>query len=127
MCSVVKELLELASLNKVICNTDGYAFLETFYLGTKWACEVITSILLDACDGGDLSIQEAIEAAHKILRGNAINFYKLDENTTQIMKSKVVNVVTYSHTQYLEMKEGTAYRLPKSLDEVVIALKRMKF
>ncbi|XP_059063957.1 protein fluG-like isoform X1 [Cryptomeria japonica] len=106
MCSAVKELLELAPLNKVMFSTDGYAFPETFYLGTKWAREVITSVLLDACDGGYLSIQEAIEAAQKILRGNAINFYKLYDNTTQIMKSKVVNVVVDSHTQYLEAKEG---------------------
>ncbi|XP_057838985.2 protein fluG-like [Cryptomeria japonica] len=127
MCSAIKELLELAPLNKVMFNTDGYAFPETFYLGTKWAREVITSVLLDACDGGDLSIQEAIETTQKILRGNAINFYKLDEDTTQIMKSKVVNVAADYHTQYLEMKEGTVHRLPKSLDEAVIALKRMKF
>ncbi|KAH9327273.1 hypothetical protein KI387_007451, partial [Taxus chinensis] len=103
MVSAVKELLELAPLNKVMFSTDGYAFPETFYLGTKWAREVITSVLCDACDSGDLSIHEAFEAAHNILRGNAINLYNLDEGTT---KSMMFKMVADFRALYPDAKEG---------------------
>ncbi|KAF7818658.1 protein fluG [Senna tora] len=77
MISSVKELLELAPINKVMFSTDGYAFPETFYLGAKKSREVVFSVLRDACADGDLSIPEAVEAAKDIFARNAINFYKI--------------------------------------------------
>ncbi|KAK7267800.1 hypothetical protein RIF29_20479 [Crotalaria pallida] len=77
MISAVKELIELAPLNKVMFSTDGYAFPETFYLGAKKSREVIFSVLRDACIDGDLSIPEAVEAAKDLFARNAINFYKI--------------------------------------------------
>ncbi|PON48998.1 Glutamine synthetase, type III [Parasponia andersonii] len=77
MLSSVKELLELAPINKVMFSSDGYAFPETFYLGAKKARDVIFSALRDACLDGDLSIREAVEAAKDIFSGNAIKFYKI--------------------------------------------------
>ncbi|KAM3288208.1 protein fluG isoform X1 [Capsicum chacoense] len=78
MVSSVKELLELAPMNKVMFSTDGYAFAETFYLGAKKAREVVFSVLCDACVDGDLSIPEAIAAVKDIFAENAKQFYKLD-------------------------------------------------
>ncbi|PHT70997.1 hypothetical protein T459_26101 [Capsicum annuum] len=78
MVSSVKELLELAPMNKVMFSTDGYAFAETFYLGAKKAREVVFSVLRDACVDGDLSIPEAIAAVKDIFAENAKQFYKLD-------------------------------------------------
>ncbi|KAM3340040.1 protein fluG isoform X1 [Capsicum galapagoense] len=78
MVSSVKELLELAPMNKVMFSTDGYAFGETFYLGAKKAREVVFSVLRDACVDGDLSIPEAIAAVKDIFAENAKQFYKLD-------------------------------------------------
>ncbi|XP_061353912.1 protein fluG [Gastrolobium bilobum] len=77
MISSVKELLELAPLNKVMFSSDGYAFPETFYLGAKKSREVVFSVLRDACIDGDLSIPEAVEAAKDIFARNAIHFYKI--------------------------------------------------
>uniref|UniRef100_A0A2P2KJ90 Uncharacterized protein MANES_08G013700 n=1 Tax=Rhizophora mucronata TaxID=61149 RepID=A0A2P2KJ90_RHIMU len=77
MMSSVKELLELAPINKVMFSTDGYAFPETYYLGSKKARDVIFSVLCDACADGDLTVSEAIEAAKGILAQNAVNFYKI--------------------------------------------------
>ncbi|OWM82462.1 hypothetical protein CDL15_Pgr002036 [Punica granatum] len=77
MISSIKELLELAPLKKVMFSTDGYACPETFYLGAKWAREVVFSVLRDACSDGDLSIPEAVEAARDIFAGNAIQFYNI--------------------------------------------------
>lgn len=36
---------------------------------------MIYSVLSDACDDGDLTISEAIEAVPAIFRQNALNFY----------------------------------------------------
>ncbi|XP_052173846.1 protein fluG [Diospyros lotus] len=78
MISSIKELLELAPINKVMFSTDGYAFPETFYLGAKRAREVVFSVLRDACITGDLSIPEAIEAVKDIFSENAKKFYKIN-------------------------------------------------
>ncbi|XP_026403304.1 protein fluG-like isoform X1 [Papaver somniferum] len=79
MISSVKELLELAPTKKVVFSSDGYAFPETFYLGAKRAREVVASVLRDACDDGDLTISEAVEAAKDIFKNNAIQLYKLQK------------------------------------------------
>ncbi|TKY52995.1 fluG protein [Spatholobus suberectus] len=77
MISSIKELLELAPINKVMFSTDACAFPETFYLGAKKSREVVFSVLRDACIDGDLSIPEAVEAAKDIFARNAIHFYKI--------------------------------------------------
>ncbi|KAJ4977586.1 hypothetical protein NE237_008366 [Protea cynaroides] len=78
MKSSVKELLELCPIKKVMFSTDGYAFPETFYLGAKRAREVVLSVLCDACDEGDLTIPEALEAAEDIFKNNAIRMYNMN-------------------------------------------------
>ncbi|XP_075103395.1 protein fluG [Nicotiana tabacum] len=78
MISSVKELLELAPMNKVMFSTDGIAFAETFYLGAKKAREVVFSVLRDACVDGDLSIPEAVAAVKDLFAENAKQYYKLD-------------------------------------------------
>ncbi|KAG8648598.1 hypothetical protein MANES_08G013700v8 [Manihot esculenta] len=78
MISSLKELLELAPINKVMFSTDGYAFPETHYLGAKKTREIIFSVLRDACCDGDLTVDEAIEAAKDILARNAIKLYKIN-------------------------------------------------
>ncbi|GMH30183.1 hypothetical protein Nepgr_032026 [Nepenthes gracilis] len=89
MISSVKELLELAPIKKVMFSTDGYAFPETFYLGAKRAREVVFSVLRDACEDGDLSISEAVEAATDIFAKNSIQFYKI--NMTCNVDSKIAS------------------------------------
>ncbi|KAF9598958.1 hypothetical protein IFM89_033303 [Coptis chinensis] len=78
MVSSVKELLELAPIKKVMFSTDGIAFPETFYLGAKRARKAVFSVLRDACDEGDLTIPEALEAAEDIFNRNSIRLYKID-------------------------------------------------
>uniref|UniRef100_A0A453N108 GS catalytic domain-containing protein n=1 Tax=Aegilops tauschii subsp. strangulata TaxID=200361 RepID=A0A453N108_AEGTS len=85
--SSLKELLERAPIKKVMFSTDGYAFPETYYLGAKWARDVVYRVLSAACEDGDLTIQEAIEAVEDIFRRNALHLYKLNvfhEKTTSI-------------------------------------------
>ncbi|KAF6167712.1 hypothetical protein GIB67_017207 [Kingdonia uniflora] len=77
MISCVKELLEIAPIKKVMFSTDGYAFPETFYLGAKRARAVLLSVLCDACDDGDLTTHEAVEAIEDIFKQNAARLYKI--------------------------------------------------
>ncbi|WCJ34437.1 glutamate-ammonia ligase catalytics glutamate-ammonia ligase [Euphorbia peplus] len=78
MISSLKELLELAPLNKVMFSSDGYAFPETHYLGAKKARELVFSVLCDTCSNGDLTVAEAIKVANDILANNSVNFYNID-------------------------------------------------
>lgn len=77
MLSSVKELLELAPINKVMFSTDACSFPESFYLGAKKAREVMFAVLHDACINEDLSIPESIQAVKDIFSENARNLYKI--------------------------------------------------
>ncbi|RHN79701.1 putative glutamine synthetase [Medicago truncatula] len=78
MISSLKDILELAPINKVMFSTDGYAFPESFYLGAKKSREVVFSVLRDSCLDGDLTVTEAVEASKDILARNSIHFYKIN-------------------------------------------------
>ncbi|XP_058771183.1 protein fluG-like [Vicia villosa] len=90
MISSLKELIELAPINKVMFSTDGYAFPETFYLGAKKSREVVFSVLRDTCIDGDLSVSEAVEAAKDILARNAINFYKINLSNSAVSSHNIL-------------------------------------
>eukprot|EP00249_Psilotum_nudum_P023188 c28779_g1_i1 orf=272-2839(-) len=77
MHSAVRELLELAPLNKVMFSTDGYAFPETYFLGAKWARKVVFDVLCEACSDGDLSFEESLQAADCIFERNAATLYNI--------------------------------------------------
>ncbi|KAJ6810058.1 protein fluG [Iris pallida] len=77
MISSVKELLELAPIKKVMFSSDGYAFPETFFLGAKRARQVVFSVLSNACEDGDITIPDALEAIEDIFRRNALELYDL--------------------------------------------------
>ncbi|WMV09035.1 hypothetical protein MTR67_002420 [Solanum verrucosum] len=81
LVSSVKELLDLAPINKVMITSSGIAFAETFYLGAKKAREVVFNVLWDACVHDDLSITEAIAIVKAIFAENAKQFYKLDASS----------------------------------------------
>ncbi|XP_073008335.1 protein fluG isoform X1 [Typha latifolia] len=78
MISAFKELIELTPLKKVMFSSDGYAFPETFYLGAKQARDIVFNVLSTACDDGDLTTPEAVEAVKDIFRQNALRLYKLN-------------------------------------------------
>lgn len=51
-------------------------------IGAKRSREVIYSVLLDACNDGDLTISEAIEAVERIFQRNALNIYNFEKVIT---------------------------------------------
>ncbi|KAH0768477.1 hypothetical protein KY285_004348 [Solanum tuberosum] len=81
LVSSVKEILDLAPINKVMINSSGIAFAERFYLGAKKAREVVFNVLWDACVHDDLSITEALAIVKAIFAENAKQFYKLDASS----------------------------------------------
>lgn len=81
LVSSVKEILDLAPINKVMFNSSGIAFAEMFYLGAKKAREVVFNVLWDACVHDDLSITEALAIVKAIFAENAKQFYKLDASS----------------------------------------------
>ncbi|CAA7390700.1 unnamed protein product [Spirodela intermedia] len=89
MVSSVRGLLDLAPLNKVMFSTDGYAFPETYYLGIKQARKVLYSVFSSACQDGDLTIPEAVDAIKAIFKENAWKFYNLREKIAPIDSSSV--------------------------------------
>ncbi|XP_073112233.1 protein fluG isoform X2 [Elaeis guineensis] len=102
MISSVKELLELAPMKKVMFSTDGCAFPETFYLGAKKAREVVFSVLSTACDDGDLTILEAVEAVWRIFRQNALQLYKLNGI---VLSNDHLRVISFNSTSKVGSSE----------------------
>ncbi|ONK70939.1 uncharacterized protein A4U43_C04F3070 [Asparagus officinalis] len=100
MISSVKELLELAPTKKVMYSSDGYAFPETFYLGAKRAREVVLNVLSNACDDGDLTIPDALEAIEDIFRRNALQIYNLNAilGSIDYRGPKICNGISKTYT-----------------------------
>jgi hypothetical protein len=48
------------------------------FTGANRSRDVVYGVLVAACEDGDLSIQEAIEAVEDIFRRNALHLYKLN-------------------------------------------------
>ena len=46
--------------------------------GAKWSREILSRVLIEAYDNGDMPIHEALAAADGILGRNALEFYKLE-------------------------------------------------
>lgn len=55
-------------------------FGHVAFVGAKWSREMLTRVLCESYDNGDLTLEEAVAAAELILNRNAIEFYKLEGN-----------------------------------------------
>jgi predicted TIM-barrel fold metal-dependent hydrolase len=75
----VAGLLELSPLSKVMASTDAHLIPELFYLGARWARKVLADVLEGAVQDGDLTAQEAQQAAAAILKTNAERLYGLPQ------------------------------------------------
>jgi predicted TIM-barrel fold metal-dependent hydrolase len=80
----VAGLLEQSPLSKVMASTDAHLIPELFYLGARWARIVLGDVLEGAVEDGDLTPQEAEDAAAAILKTNAERLYGLSRERTTI-------------------------------------------
>ncbi|WAL58230.1 amidohydrolase family protein [Thermocoleostomius sinensis] len=69
-------LLELSPTSKIVYSSDAHLIPELYYLGAKWGRAGLSQVLEDAIQSGDLSAQEAEEAAIDILWRNAQRLYQ---------------------------------------------------
>lgn len=56
-------------------------------VGAKWSRDILTRVLCESYDNGDLTLEEAVGAAHLILNRNALEFYKLEGARTGIQRT----------------------------------------
>lgn len=74
---VVKQVLELAPINKIMWSTDGHFWPESYYLGTVQAREVVYDVLEATIRRGDMTVSQAIKAAKGAFFDNANRIYNL--------------------------------------------------
>ena len=83
MKRVLQELLELAPTTKILYSSDAHNIPELYYLGAKWGRNLLTEILEESVENGDLIESEALEIAINILQSNAKRIYPYPENSRQ--------------------------------------------
>jgi predicted TIM-barrel fold metal-dependent hydrolase len=76
MLNCLRGLLELTPLNKLLYSSDASLIPELYYLGSLNARRVLADVLKECVDHGDLSLDEAREAARWILADNAERLYR---------------------------------------------------
>lgn len=75
MRRVVHQLLELAPTSKILYSSDAHFIPELFYLGAYWGREVLTQVLEETVQAGDLTSHEADDVAIAILNQNGRSLY----------------------------------------------------
>jgi glutamine synthetase/predicted TIM-barrel fold metal-dependent hydrolase len=120
MRCAVSDLLDLAPINKIMFSTDGYAFPETFFLGAKWSREILSRVLIEAYDNGDLPINEALAAADGILGRHALDFYKLEgRGGFSASTDNLQRLQSFSGTNLVSLDRSQSFtpRLPPSIQD----------
>ena len=74
---IVRQALELVPTSKVLWSTDGHYLPETFWLANVQGRQALGKVLLEFVEAGDLTVQEAGEAAREILFDNSNRLYGL--------------------------------------------------
>jgi uncharacterized protein len=77
MRTALHEAMHLAPITKVLLSTDAQRTPETFWLAARWGRRVLGQVMEAASADGDLSADEAEEAASRILFQNAADLYGL--------------------------------------------------
>ncbi|KAI8607324.1 amidohydrolase-domain-containing protein [Chytriomyces sp. MP71] len=77
--SVVRELMELAPLNRILFSSDAHSFADMYYLASLWSRHAIAKVLRECIESEEVDNEEhAHEIAKDIFFGNANNLYKLN-------------------------------------------------
>lgn len=90
--------------------------------GAKWSREILSRVLIEAYDNGDMPIHEALAAADGILGRNALEFYKLEgrggfsASTDSLSKLNAAATAGYAASvASMERTSSFQPRLPPSL------------
>jgi hypothetical protein len=75
--SVWRQALSLTPISKVLFSTDAYSLPEIYWLAARWGRWGLAQILEELITLGAFTQDEALEAAHQILHGNAEKLYEV--------------------------------------------------
>jgi predicted TIM-barrel fold metal-dependent hydrolase len=75
--SVWRQALSLTPISKILFSTDAYSIPDIYWLAAHWGRWGLAQILDELIAIGAFTHEEAIEAAHQILHGNAEMLYGL--------------------------------------------------
>lgn len=75
MRRTVQQVLELTPSSKLMYSSDAHKIPELYYLGAKWGREVLSQVLDESIQDGDLTAKEAESVAREILCENARKLY----------------------------------------------------
>jgi len=73
--SVWRQALSLTPISKILFSTDAYSIPDIYWLAARWGRRGLSQILDELMAIGAFVQEEALEAAHQILHGNAEKLY----------------------------------------------------
>lgn len=73
--SVWRQALSLTPISKVLFSTDAYSIPDIYWLAARWGRWGLAQVLDELLAMGAFTQEEALEAAHQILHGNAEKLY----------------------------------------------------
>ena len=75
--SVWRQALSLTPISKVLFSTDAYSLPDIYWLAARWGRWGLTQVLGELIAVGAFTQDEALEAAHQTLHGNAEKLYEV--------------------------------------------------
>ena len=73
--SVWRQALSLTPISKILFSTDAYSIPDIYWLAARWGRWGLARVLDELIEIGAFAHEEALEAAHQILHGNAEKLY----------------------------------------------------
>lgn len=75
--SVWRQALSLTPVSKILFSTDAYSVPDIYWLAARWGRWGLAQVLDELITLGAFTQQEALDAAHQILHGNAEKLYEV--------------------------------------------------
>lgn len=76
--AVWRQALSLTPISKVLFSTDAYSLPDIYWLAARWGRWGLAKVLYELVALGAFSHDEALDAAHQILHGNAEKLYRVN-------------------------------------------------
>jgi hypothetical protein len=71
------EWIETVPVNKIFASGGDYVFVEGTYVHSRLARDNVAAVLTEKAEAGYLTEEEAMALASKLLRDNALRFFRL--------------------------------------------------
>jgi len=101
------EWLETVPANKIMAFGGDYSPAELAYGHSVMARKVVAKVLIEKVAGGYFTEQEAIDIAHRILRDNALEIFKLKGHKRDILAEASISTPGLAHDMLEVLKTGS--------------------